>query len=262
MIDVKFILPFVLVALLAYVVDGARRVEDFKKRHTPATKAEFLADKLRRQVMAILLIPGLGLLVTQTFHAAVHPGTRSTLLATQLSAVTGYSGARLWSLLSLETVGQVVVAILVLELIAMARGSKSQITLGDVSALLPRRPSEFALCACLAVVAGVGEELLFRGFIPLGLEAFGASFPLALLVSVIIFGACHLYQGPIGVLATGVAGAFLTAAYVLTDSLVFVIVVHVAVDIAGLVLRPLTAIGLRRIVERARNPRQDRLMRP
>jgi membrane protease YdiL (CAAX protease family) len=58
----------------------------------------------------------------------------------------------------------------------------------------------------------------------------------------------HAYQGPIGVLATGVMGALLTAAYLLTGSLVFVIVIHVATDVIGLVLRPLTGMGLRRLL--------------
>jgi len=258
MIDPKLLLPFVLVTLLAYVVDSARRAEDLKRRHAPATEAAFLAAKLRRQLFAILLLPALCLVASRKLDAALHPGLASTPLARQLSALTGFSAARLWSLLSLETVAHLVVVVLILQIISMARRSKSQIYLGDISALLPRRPLEFALCTFMAVVAGIGEELLFRGFLPLGLEAFGVPLPLALLVPVFIFGACHLYQGPIGVLATGLAGAFFTVAYVLTDSLVFVIIVHVAVDFTGLVVRPLTAIGLRRIVALARIQLENR----
>jgi membrane protease YdiL (CAAX protease family) len=235
------------VVLVAYVVDSQRRLENFKNRHETATKAGFLADKLRRQVLAILLLPALALVASHTLQAAIHPAMQFTPWARRLSLWTGYTGASLRALLSLATLGQMTVAILVLEIAAMARGAKTPINLGNVSALLPRRPPEFALCAGLAVVAGVGEELLFRGFLPLGLEAFGVPLPYALPLSVILFGACHLYQGPIGVLATAIAGAFLTMAYVLTDSLVFVMIVHVAVDFTGLVVRPLTAMGLRRI---------------
>jgi len=97
-------------------------------------------------------------------------------------------------------------------------------------------------------LAGVGEELLFRGFIPRGIAGFGAPLEAGLCVSVLVFALSHAYQGPIGVLATGVMGALLTAAYLLTGSLVFVIVIHVATDVIGLVLRPLTGMGLRRLL--------------
>jgi membrane protease YdiL (CAAX protease family) len=105
------------------------------------------------------------------------------------------------------------------------------------------------------VNAGVGEELLFRGFMPLAIAGFKVPFEIALILSALLFAACHLYQGPVGILATGFAAALLTAAYIVTGSLLFVIAIHVAVDLLGLVVRPLTGLGLRRMLGHSAPPR-------
>jgi membrane protease YdiL (CAAX protease family) len=149
------------------------------------------------------------------------------------------------SLLSLKAAALALLGVLLVEAIPLIHRSKSPILLGDFSVLLPRSGVELIWCAMLAAMAGIGEELLFRGFLPLGIAAFHVPFATALSISVVIFGACHLYQGPIGVVATGFAGAVLTGAYVLTGSLLFAMAVHVAIDVLGLVIRPLSRMGLR-----------------
>jgi len=82
----------------------------------------------------------------------------------------------------------------------------------------------------LPVVAGV-EELLFRGVLVGALAAgFGVS-PWALAAaSSVAFGAAHTAQGATGVLVTTLLGFALAAAYVLTGSLLVVVVAHYVVN--------------------------------
>lgn len=82
----------------------------------------------------------------------------------------------------------------------------------------------------LPVIAGF-EELLFRGALIGALHAgFGVS-PWALAVgSSVAFGLGHGAQGPVGVAVTGTLGFALAAAFVLTESLLVVVVAHYAVN--------------------------------
>jgi membrane protease YdiL (CAAX protease family) len=55
------------------------------------------------------------------------------------------------------------------------------------------------------------------------------------------FGLAHLYQGWVGVVATGFVGAVFTALYLWSGSLAVPIVLHVILDLLGLVVRPTAA---------------------
>jgi len=69
------------------------------------------------------------------------------------------------------------------------------------------------------ITAGFGEEMIFRGFIMNRLaNAFGDSHLAwlgALLISSVLFGLIHAYQGPSGMLMTGFMGFTYGAAYLL-----------------------------------------------
>lgn len=104
--------------------------------------------------------------------------------------------------------------------------------LGDVGDILPRNPGEMRGFTALSFTAGVCEELLFRGFLIAWLVAMTGmgDWPAMLLISV-AFGVAHFYQGPSGMLKTGLAGAFLGALYLLTGSLLVPVVVHALIDL-------------------------------
>ncbi|MBO0779740.1 MAG: CPBP family intramembrane metalloprotease [Ktedonobacteraceae bacterium] len=102
--------------------------------------------------------------------------------------------------------------------------------------LLPTSPGERWLWVVAAVTAGVCEEVLYRGFL---YYYFNLLFPginalLLILLSGLIFGLGHFYQGRQGVLITGAMGALLMAAFVTTGSLFIPIVIHVLVDLRAL----------------------------
>lgn len=98
--------------------------------------------------------------------------------------------------------------------------------------LTPATPAEWAvlLVVVLPVVAGF-EELLFRGVLVGALSVgFAVSPWLLAVVSSVAFAAGHGLQGPGGLLAAGVLGLVLAAAFILTGSLVAVVVAHYVVN--------------------------------
>ena len=109
--------------------------------------------------------------------------------------------------------------------------------IGDIGHLLPRNRSELLLGAVLSISAGVTEELLFRLFLPLLLVLITGNVWIAFVVSVLIFGAMHRYQGWAGVIATTLIGALFVALYLATQSLLVAMFAHVLLDLNGLVLR-------------------------
>lgn len=119
------------------------------------------------------------------------------------------------------------------------------LTLGDVSALLPRNRSELGWTALLSVSAGVTEELAFRLYLPLLLLLVTRDPFVAFGLAAAAFGAMHLYQGWVGVAATTVVGGLLTAAYLISGSLWVAMLLHTLLDLNALVLRPLL-LGLAR----------------
>ena len=102
-----------------------------------------------------------------------------------------------------------------------------------VNWLMPRKPGELKLFVLgVSVTAGVCEELLFRGFL---LNELMAHMPVygAVIVSSLMFGLPHIYQGPIHVLRTACMGAFLAILYLVCDSIYVPIVMHVLFDMYG-----------------------------
>ena len=105
--------------------------------------------------------------------------------------------------------------------------------------LIPRTGREKGLFALLSVAAGVGEELVYRGWLISVLAPVFDGPWIAALVSSMAFSLLHSYQGPVGILRSGLMGFLFAAALIVYGSLWPLIVVHVAVDlVSGLVLGP------------------------
>ena len=97
---------------------------------------------------------------------------------------------------------------------------------------LPRNAAEHSWFSGVAVTAGVCEEILFRGFCLAYVGAWAG--PLwAVLVTSVVFGLGHLYQGPRGAVKTGVAGLIAGGMFVASGTLWLPIALHVFVDIHG-----------------------------
>lgn len=122
---------------------------------------------------------------------------------------------------------------------------RAPVTLGDVSAILPRTRRELGWGVVLSIDAGIVEELYFRLAVPLVAALLTGSALAGFALSAGLFAWAHRYQGRTGMAATFVVALLLSAAYLLTGTLWVAMVLHVALDLNGLVVRPLVAGVLR-----------------
>jgi membrane protease YdiL (CAAX protease family) len=100
-------------------------------------------------------------------------------------------------------------------------------------ALLPRTREERLTFAMLAVTAGICEEIVFRGF-GFAYVRFlwpGVTNGWLIVITSVVFGLAHLYQGPRGMVLTGLAGAAFASMTITTGSLLPAIAVHAMVDL-------------------------------
>ena len=97
--------------------------------------------------------------------------------------------------------------------------------------ILPQSGVELLAYLGLAVTAGLCEEFLYRGFAMAALARAGLGASLAVLVSSLLFGLAHSYQGKGGMMMTFVVGLVLGASRLTYNSLVPAIFWHGAVDV-------------------------------
>lgn len=108
-----------------------------------------------------------------------------------------------------------------------------------LKALIPRTPRERRLFVVLSFSAGFGEEIVYRGYLLALLAPIFSGPWMAAVASSLAFALLHAYQGPVGILRSGMLGFVFAAAFVLTGSIWPQVVVHAGVDlISGLWLGP------------------------
>lgn len=112
-------------------------------------------------------------------------------------------------------------------------------SIGDVQALLPRNRAELRLTAALAINAGVVEELMFRLAVPSAIFAVTGNAFVALVASVALFAALHIYQGAVGVVGSAIAGALFLVIFIASENILVAIVVHALFDLRSLVVIPM-----------------------
>ena len=98
---------------------------------------------------------------------------------------------------------------------------------------LPANPKEYRwFMYGVSISAGICEEILFRGYL---IQALGDYLPTygAVIISSVLFGLPHIYQGPIHVIRTAVLGLIMALIYLATESLLVPILLHVLVDMYG-----------------------------
>lgn len=101
--------------------------------------------------------------------------------------------------------------------------------------LMPQSRRELAPAYLAGSLAAFGEEIAFRGFLIWYLHAAAGSAG-AVLVSSIIFGIAHGYQGKLGILFATIAGLVLGGTYVLSGSLLLVMWMHASYNVASFTL--------------------------
>ena len=103
--------------------------------------------------------------------------------------------------------------------------------------LLPATAWESALWIAVSLVAGVCEELVYRGYLQRQLWSLTRSLPAALLLQAVVFGSGHIYQGWKPTLVTALYGLIFGLVAVWRRSIIPGAIAHAIVDIlAGLKL--------------------------
>jgi membrane protease YdiL (CAAX protease family) len=137
--------------------------------------------------------------------------------------------------------------VLVLAVIVLLEAQRRRVTASEglhrefrskveqASALLPQDSRELSYFSLVSVTAGVCEEVLFRGYLMWYLSAFLGIAP-AILLSSVLFGLAHLYQGKKGILQTGIVGLVFAILYVVTGALWAPMLIHALVDMNSGVL--------------------------
>lgn len=101
--------------------------------------------------------------------------------------------------------------------------------LSRLERMMPRAPGELSAFYRLSITAGICEEVLYRGFLIWYLSHVFGLIP-SVIVAAAIFGLGHAYQGPRGVLTTGLVGAFFGAVYAIAGSLFVPMLMHALMD--------------------------------
>ncbi len=121
--------------------------------------------------------------------------------------------------------------------------------------ILPQSTVELLPYLALAITAGLCEEFLYRGFAMAVLVHVGLQAWAAVLVSSVLFGLAHSYQGRGGMVMTLLIGLVLGSSRLTYDSLVPAIFWHSAVDVVA------GAAGPRYLVpKRAGSPEKENLI--
>jgi membrane protease YdiL (CAAX protease family) len=102
---------------------------------------------------------------------------------------------------------------------------------------LPQNNKEFLSFAFLAFSAGICEEIVYRGFLVSYLmTVIGDSilaFNVAVIFPAVIFGVVHMYQGPKSVMKIAIMSLLFSTIFIFSQSLLIVVVLHIAVDMVG-----------------------------
>jgi uncharacterized protein len=117
----------------------------------------------------------------------------------------------------------------------------SSAALKSFSYFFPATWTERRWWVFVAITAGVCEEALFRGFLLHYLHVFPwtLNLTLALLISSLVFGCNHLYQGAGGVAGTAIVGFVFGLLFLLTGNLLLPMIFHGVMDLRVLaILRP------------------------
>jgi uncharacterized protein len=104
--------------------------------------------------------------------------------------------------------------------------------------ILPQSSRERIPFFALAITAGICEEFLYRGFAIAAISRSGLPSWSTVVLSSVLFGLAHLYQGRGGLLGTMILGLLFGVARVTLGTVFPVVVWHIAIDIVAGIAGP------------------------
>lgn len=232
------------VGLVAWILHDLRQYAAFKREASSAGRVGFYL-RWSWQGFAMLSGASLLLLAAQGRLAAVlglPPEFADFAPPVDATAPSPDDGEAYVGFVIGATLG---VAVLVAVQLLQLRRAKALIV-GDVEPLIPRNRAEMLASLPLCLNAGFSEELFFRLALPLLVTTVTGSAIAGLVSAGIAFGLVHAYQGYKGVLATTALGALLTWMYLSSGSLLRPMLLHAAIDVVALIVRPSLARWLSR----------------
>lgn len=199
------------------------------RREKRREAAGYARTRIQRYQGAIALILSLGVVTLAVWAASGRSFTELGLVAN--GTIPFIAGSVVVLLICAALIVQCfMIALSEKERAQLARYVEAQ---GEVDKFVPRTTNELRLFAAVSLVAGVFEEIVFRGFL---IWAFAHWMPLwaAAIASIAVFTLSHLYQETSGALVRvfGVA-VVLTLVAVLSGSLYPAILLHAAVDLTS-----------------------------
>lgn len=119
----------------------------------------------------------------------------------------------------------------------MLSPASAQKQLDNLQFLVPHGTIELVLFVLMSVVAGFCEEIIFRGYLQKQFAAWFGGLPAGVIVSALVFGAAHGYQGVKMMLVIAMYGALFGALAAVRGSIIPGIIAHAWQDsITGIVL--------------------------
>jgi uncharacterized protein len=122
--------------------------------------------------------------------------------------------------------------------ISRMKGTAPEFMRNLATRILPGTFIEFVAYVALAVTAGICEEFLYRGFAIAALSRAGIVSWAVVLISSVLFGFAHSYQGKSGVFGTMLMGLAFGTARIAVQSLAPVAIWHSVVDIVAGIAGP------------------------
>ncbi len=107
---------------------------------------------------------------------------------------------------------------------------------GELGLLLPKNAAERVVWVVLSITAGIVEETVFRGYLITRIRQFGRlkHWIIPIVVSSLVFGAGHAYQGIGGFIIISIYGAMYAVLFIRTGSLWPCIIAHFFQDFSAL----------------------------
>ena len=246
---VSWLLVAIFVGLLTFLGIRARRkdrreYQRFKRYRSTARRQAMYAKWLRE---SFLVFGGLALVLLVLVWQFIPLVTNDVNGWDWVRSTRDWYASLGWLSIALTALLAFVVLVLPVLLLFFARTEADDIvSIGDIQAMIPRNRREVRFGVLLSLNAGIFEELVFRLALPALLYgAFGNAL-FACIVSVLIFGGLHAYQGVAGIVGTMLIGTFLLALYVATGSILVPIVVHALIDLRSFVFIPLIVLRVPR----------------
>ena len=148
----------------------------------------------------------------------------------------GLESGRPWSIFLLTLIGATLIAVahwMNLRRMAGSNHPAAEKLRAMAERLFPQSKTETIFFTLLALTAGICEEFIFRGFVIAALFAAGLSSWTAVIVSSLMFGAAHLYQGKGGSVGTGILGVLFASVRIAYRSIFPVVIWHAVLDVVA-----------------------------